>query len=300
MSAPRYRFNARSVWLQLGLLLATCVLLFLCALAMAAVASPVITIKPSSSNWAVIACGHAHCLALKADLGRLARAGDLCAGRASTPALRVVLVWEGGSITLGAHLPASSAYPALCGDALSGSYSVTSYVLAHKTKSIPEMLAQASVDASYAEPRASNIAVVMAGGHDLAELAGSPDWPRKGADRLLSGLAARLRSYCEVMRAAGFRIVLLTILPRDVPGEIHYERLRGRWNGWLREQGPPLVDAICDLAADKRIGLAECCHDGTYYSTDCRHPNAAGHAVIAELLLPVLERTLPVPDRRLP
>lgn len=87
----------------------------------------------------------------------------------------------------------------------------------------------------------------------------------------------RLTTYWAARRAAGWKVVAFTLIPRgdDVPGNT----TRTTVNTWIRTQSAS-YDALVDVAADARL------QDFTnliYYDPDQVHLTAAGYAVVAAL-----------------
>lgn len=184
-----------------------------------------------------------------------------------------VLVWDGGSILEGVHSPEDGTPPSLALKLIP--HWVHSYLSISHATQILQMLQEAptEVDAHYDPEADADICVVMAGGSDL-------EWGMS-ADELLDGV----RQYCVERRSAGFQVVVVSLLPRNVEG---FEDPRSRFNGLLRAYWPEFSDGLADIGADSRIGDALDCFDLTYYMSDGTHPTPAGDAVIASIIAPVV------------
>ncbi len=133
-----------------------------------------------------------------------------------------------------------------------------------------EANAAATVDIQYETPRTENICIIWGGTNDL----------------VLVGVATtetRLQTYCNSRRAAGWKVIAVTCLPRNEANP--FEANRQAYNTWIRAQGTGLYDALVDIAADPRIGDAGDNTDLTYYDADQTHLNNAGYAVVAALAL---------------
>ena len=102
-----------------------------------------------------------------------------------------------------------------------------------------------------------------------------------------AGYITDLRAYCAARAAAGFQIVLCTILPID--GDATHNSRRAVVNADIvanpEEYGNCLV---CDFAADAQMGVD---NSRTLYPSlwnDTKHPSAAGHDVLETILRPVM------------
>jgi lysophospholipase L1-like esterase len=185
-----------------------------------------------------------------------------------------VLVWEGGSIINGAsasdHQELTRQTRALL-DHTCGSYKSTS-----SGRTVATMITQAPrrVDPHFEQSADADICIVMAGGGDLAG----------GAEpqAVLDGL----RIYCTARRAAGFQVVVLTLLPRSTPEG--FDSARAAFNAMLREPWPTFADGLADVTTDPRVGVDGANLDPAYYA-DQVHPTSAGYAIMATAVAPVLE-----------
>jgi len=99
--------------------------------------------------------------------------------------------------------------------------------------------------------------------------------------------AGSLADYCDARRAAGWKVVIGTILSRkDAFGEglsPTFNTRRATVNAIIRTWVGVHVDAIADVAADGTMGTDAVADNATYYSTDKIHPTAAGHAILAPI-----------------
>ena len=185
-----------------------------------------------------------------------------------------VLVWDGGSIAGG--------FGGGPGMGFSGQtmrlipHPCVSYESPAKHACIADMLSEAAtqVDARYDPYGDQDVCVVMAGGGDISN------------GREPAGIYDDLVRYCLGRRAAGFRVVVVTLLPRCFP--LHFETDRQRLNGLIRNGWTAFADGLADVAADARIGDSGDNFDRRYYVRDAVHPNAAGYGVMAAVTAPVL------------
>src|SRR5712692_1424298 len=89
-----------------------------------------------------------------------------------------------------------------------------------------------------------------------------------------------LVQYCLGRRAAGFRVLILTVLPRGNPGvPVTFETDRNFVNTALRTNWPQFADGLVDVAADPRFQDVT---NGTYYSWDQVHLNDTGYQIVAQ------------------
>ena len=131
-----------------------------------------------------------------------------------------VVVWDGGSIVAGHGAAPGSEFPAqtlalvprVC----------KSYVSSIGGAKIASMLADApyEVDARYRATADLDLCVVLAGGGDFRAGASAAD------------VYAALKAYCAARRAAGFRVVVLTVLPAGEP--VTFEATRLAYDAMLR------------------------------------------------------------------
>lgn len=185
-----------------------------------------------------------------------------------------VVVWDGGSIiagngaTDGFKFPTQtlSLVPRAC----------RSYVSATSGARIANMLTEAplNVDAHFRADADLDLCLVLAGGGDFFY----------GANP--ATVYAGLKKLCAGRRAAGFRVIVLTVLPRSLPPT--FEASRTAYNQLVRDTWPDFADGLANIAADPRIGDEFDNLDRQYYGADATHPNNAGCAVMATVTAPVI------------
>lgn len=172
------------------------------------------------------------------------------------------VVFEGDSITYGMY--ATTPYPDLADTVLNFDQMANVATIGDR---VDEMLDQAAtqVDPLYNASYDRNIAVFMGGRNDLSAI-------RAAAD-----IYADIVSWCQGRQAAGFRIVILTILPRvSESDESNTSRL---WiNAQIRANWSTFADGLCDVAMDATIGLQA---TAEYYPYN-PHPSDSGYAIIAD------------------
>ena len=186
---------------------------------------------------------------------------------------RGVLVWEGGSIIAGVGATHGAELTRQTHALMS--HTCRSFKSTSNSRRVADMIAQApaNVDTRYDADADADICIVMAGGGDFAA----------GADPAI--VFGGLQTYCAARRAAGFKVVVLTLLPRDLPA---FNAARNLYNADLRVHWASFADGLADVAADPRIGADGANHDPVYFS-DGLHPSSAGYAVMAAAVAPVLE-----------
>ena len=193
-----------------------------------------------------------------------------------TPFFRpAVVVWDGGSIIAGHRADPGFEFP-------TQTLAVVPHVCVSHVSStggarIADMLADAplEVDAWYRDEADLDLCVVLAGGGDF----------RKGLTA--ADVYQSLRTYCLQRRAAGFRVVVLSVLPGS--GPVTFEASRLAFNALLRDTWPQFADGLADIAADPRIGDTGDNLDQQFYMPDALHPGNAGYAVMAAVTAPVLD-----------
>lgn len=112
------------------------------------------------------------------------------------------------------------------------------------------------------------ILTVLIGANDLAA----------GYANNAAGYTTALAAYCAARRAAGWTVVICTILPTTQAS--NYNTTRNTVNTNIRASWVGLyVDAICDFAADATMGPDAAASNVTYYS-DGIHPTDAGQVIL--------------------
>jgi len=94
-----------------------------------------------------------------------------------------------------------------------------------------------------------------------------------------------IASYCSGRQTVGFKVVVLTILPRTdaTAGE---EAYRVSCNTMIRTNWATFADALVDVAADTRL---DDFNDANYYAADKIHLVDGGYAVVASLINDAIE-----------
>lgn len=121
-----------------------------------------------------------------------------------------------------------------------------------------------------------NVCIVWGGTNDLQ------------ADATAAQVITRMETYCTNRQAAGWQVVLLTILPRSqeaTPGT--FEAARQTVNSSIRANWATYADALYDVAANTTIGDAGDETNTTYY-VDLVHLTDYGRHIVTHELLEVL------------
>jgi hypothetical protein len=95
---------------------------------------------------------------------------------------------------------------------------------------------------------------------------------------------ANFVAYCQARKAAGWKVIAFTVLPRSdagLPGG--FETARQSANTSIRANWPTFADALCDVAAQANIGPAGSETNVAFYAGDNIHLNANGYAIVAGL-----------------
>ncbi len=177
---------------------------------------------------------------------------------------RALFLFVGNSLTLGsgaAALPAD-AYPTRAMSLWASGDDWENLGLVSLTTAQLQARAAGDVDARYVAGRYS-VCVFWEIGNDLWYGASQAD------------AYTHLVDYCTARRAVGFRVVVLTCLPRfngSTPAS--YETDRTAINDLVRANWTSYADALADVASTDLSSSA-------YYPGDGIHLNTAGYAIVA-------------------
>jgi lysophospholipase L1-like esterase len=195
-------------------------------------------------------------------------AAVLLASCATAPDAQTQVVFDGNSLTAGHGASPGKSYPEQVQLLLPRGYSVINVGVPAQTTS--HMMADAAthVDALI-QSSARNILVAWEATNDLYFGASADD------------AYQRLGHYCRDRRNAGFRVIVLTLLPRSEQGTPDdFETSREAVNQRIRADWPTFADAIVDVAAIPELGRAGDELNPRYYA-DRVHLTDAGYAIIA-------------------
>lgn len=186
----------------------------------------------------------------------------------------MLILCDGNSLTVGQHGGAQATYPIKLG-ALRPSDTVTNKGVDAQTTA--QMMADAvsDIDALFT---AGAWVICWEGTNDI--------YFNASAETAYTNLS----TYCADRQAAGFKVAVLTILPRnDFPGssslpsdqKTNHDSRRATVNTNLRANWATFADALVDVAADAALDDET---DTTYFYTDLVHLNDAGYARVAALV----------------
>src|SRR5690606_10717173 len=141
------------------------------------------------------------------------------------------------SLTQGSGSTGGQAYPEQCMALLGANYYGLAVGRAGEQISEAAPDAAAQVDAYYRGAAFPRDAVVFwAGTNDFYFEAGQ------------ATVRTRYQNYCAARRAAGWKVIAATLLPRQDAGvPAGHEAERTSFNAWLREGWPGFADALADV-----------------------------------------------------
>jgi lysophospholipase L1-like esterase len=186
-----------------------------------------------------------------------------------------VVLCEGDSITAGFGAGAANSYPTLMSSSLHGTPSVLNPSRPGDT--IVDLASQAADWQTPYRPDVPAINVLWIGTNDLMY---STDGPTT---------FAALKAVCLERRALGWKVIVLTCMPRTDAGSSSHATRYLIYNALIRSQWVEFADAMVDVVADPRLANSA---NTAFFSTDKVHLNAAGQAVVASLVAPVVNRFL--------
>lgn len=170
-------------------------------------------------------------------------------------------MFEGDSITAGGYTNPSN-YPALAFAAVAPSFTYTREVNTAINGSVTaDCVSRESADNAFLAPTLQkSILSVLIGHNDLAN------------GRTVLQLETDITTYCQAMQAAGWKVVVSTLLPSTIV--VGFNALRNTFNTWLRANYLSFANALADPASDATIGTDASASNTTYY-VDGTHPTTA-------------------------
>jgi lysophospholipase L1-like esterase len=120
-----------------------------------------------------------------------------------------------------------------------------------------------------------NVLVVWGGTNDMTLVASNPTAPFNA-----------LKSYCLARRAVGWKVVVLTCLPRGTAGQ--FETDRQAFNAAILGDAS-FYDALADVGTNATIGEPGDQNNTTYYFGDKIHLTKAGHAIVAPMVAAAID-----------
>jgi hypothetical protein len=186
-----------------------------------------------------------------------------------------ILVTEGDSITGGFGY----SYPYLFGPNASPALYGVDYAVSGS--GIPTLNARAAQIDGIIPPNATGrkfILSVLIGANDLSTGYSGPGGTG------VSGWLADLGTYLDARRAAGWKVVLCTVLPQTAAG---FNAARNTANTTLRTWVGTHADALADFAADPTMGPDSAASDTSLYA-DGTHPTNAGQVILESVFRPAV------------
>ena len=207
----------------------------------------------------------------------LATAREVLTNRAAASAITItpvdrVYCAEGDSITA-----ALNAYPFIFGPNASPTVFGADVAVGGSTLANLNSRA-AALDATLPTNRTGRkfILSVLIGANDLGSYSSAANY--------ITDLAA----YCDARRAAGWLLVVCTLLPRANGGDsATFNTRRAVVNPAILTWVGTHADAVSDFAGNATMGPDAAASDTTYYS-DGLHPTAAGQAILETVIRPVI------------
>lgn len=187
------------------------------------------------------------------------------------------IFFEGDSLTTA--LTGVSPYPFKVGTALTAAgYNFDAWSIARGGDRAADALVepQKQIDQHFDGRTRNNIEVVWLGSNDLASGIGS--------NFVVNDTFNSLANYCQARRVAGFKVIIMTILPRTTSG---FNTLRNQLNPLITANYTSFADGLADVAANTTIGEDGDAADTTYYS-DGTHLTGTANQIVADIVAPAI------------
>ncbi len=187
-----------------------------------------------------------------------------------SPTTQVVFAGDsltaGSFSTLGLNYPTQITYP----------WSVRTYNYGAPGQTAAQLstYVAAQINGAFSASYSRNVCCLWIGTNDL-DAATAP-----------ATVYSTLQSLCTSIQGAGFKVVVLTTLPRSSSSGT-FEADRQTLNASIRSGFSGLTlacDAVADVGADATIGAAGSQNSGTYYSSDHIHLLNAGYLIVAGIV----------------
>ena len=184
------------------------------------------------------------------------------------------LVFEGDSLTFGARSTDGQSYPTQLLTSLGPTWEGVNFAISGETAAAMAIAAPTRIDPLISSACPANVLCFWAGTNDL----------------YIGGATATdtyntIRDYCLARQTVGWRVVVLTILPRLGFGTppAGFEADRQSVNASIRANWATFADALADVGDDATIGQAGDPSNTTYYD-DLVHLKNAGYAIVAGIV----------------
>lgn len=179
-----------------------------------------------------------------------------------------LIVFDGNSMTD----PVTSIYPKNTVSLLGTQWATLNFGISGQTTA--QMIADAvgQLDYCYETSYIKSVLVCWEGTNDL----------KLGANATTA--YNNLVTYCQARQAAGYKVVILTILPRSDAGTpADFNTSRATVNTNIRNNFATFADVVADVAANTNIGEDGDSENATYY-VDKVHMTAAGYNIVAGIV----------------
>lgn len=196
-----------------------------------------------------------------------------------------LFIFDGDSMTVGIGADTGYDYPSQ----VQGLLGLTAAYqnLGRSSTTVLDMSSDAStrIDPKYSNSRVTNIVNLMGGTNDLAV---------ENVDATTT--YNRIVSYLQARRAAGFKVIVNTILPRSAAAiynitEQTFESERQTVNSLIRANWPTFADGISDIASNSIIGPAGASDNTTYYY-DRVHMTGTGYGIVASYVTAAIKQIM--------
>ena len=190
-----------------------------------------------------------------------------------------IIVFDGNSLTspLHGHTP----YPDFVMEELGHPTGLAAANVAVPGQTTPDMILRgpSQVDRLHS-PGPVNIVVMWEGTNDMY-FGATPE-----------AAYQHLVNYATARRAAGWYVVVLTLMPRTGINTRHdFEDVRQRLNAMIRANWRSFADQLADVAADRRFGADGAELNITYFE-DSTHLTQFGIEKMADLVTPMIRRAI--------
>jgi len=229
------------------------------------ISSATVTYTPNSSGTKVISCINS---------GGLTNPSSIFI-TAFAPSVTLNVVFDGNSLTAG--LGGSRPYSVNCIQSLvNAQYSVISSNFSVSGQTTTQMISDANsqIDGAYDSSKNYNIVVCWEGINDLY------------FGVTITQAYNNIVNYCLGRKAKGFKVVVVTLTPRQNVGTpANQEVNRLAVNALILQNWKTFADALADIGNNVPMGVFETCNNSIYYaSTDLVHFTDVGYNILAGIV----------------
>jgi lysophospholipase L1-like esterase len=201
----------------------------------------------------------------------------MAARSVTVPTVTRWTAYAGDSITADSGVPINEGYQYLATTALSPS--TMGIHIGQGGSTVTAYSHTAEIDATLV-PGASNVLVVAFGANDLIDVAAAT-------------FVANLKTFCLARRAAGWTVVVTTVLPHTGNGfgGTSFNTLRATANTAIRNDSS-FYDALADIGDTGTTMGADAAASDTMYYQDGVHPTVTGHGLLAPIVQAAIEAVI--------